>query len=177
MPATEAAHLLNPIRSLILSPGRLVKRLGLRPDSQVLEIGPGPGYYSVAVAKAVPRGRLTLVDIQPEMLAMAKERVQRAGLTNVEFLQGDAVSLPLTAGSVDVVFLVAVLGEVPAQADALSEIRRVLRPGGMLSLTERMTFVPHSLPSPDVIRMATAAGFEHTTSHEGPLRSTLDFRA
>lgn len=155
----------------------MLKRLDLRPDSRVLELGPGPGYYSIDVAKAVPRGRLILVDVQPEMLAMARERLEHAGLTNVEYVPADAASLPLEAGSVDVAFMVAVLGEVPAPSDVLNETRRVLRPGGMLSLTERMVFVPHSFPSSDVVKMATAAGFEHTAGYEGPLSSTLNFRA
>ena len=64
MPHTHAAHLLNPLRALALSPRTLVRRLELKPDFAVLELGPGPGYFSPEVARAVPQGKLMLVDVQ-----------------------------------------------------------------------------------------------------------------
>ncbi|MBN1631908.1 MAG: methyltransferase domain-containing protein [Thermoleophilia bacterium] len=159
-----------------MSPKRLVRRLCLRPDSTVLEVGSGPGYFSVEVARALPRGRLVLVDIQQEMLVMARQRVESAGLTNVEYLQGEAVSLPLGDASVDVAFLVGVLGEVPAPSAALRELRRVLRPGGMLSLTERELGNPHPIAAQDLVSMAEAAGF-HTPRIQGKwLSRTVSLR-
>ena len=68
---------------------------------------------------------------------MARKRLERKGITNVEYRQGDAVSLPAEDESFDVAFLVAVLGEVPDRGAALREIRRVLRPVGLLSITEQ----------------------------------------
>src|SRR5512145_652167 len=68
----ELAFLLTlPLRRLIQPPARLVARLGLAPDARVLELGPGPGYFSVELARAVPRGRVVLYDLQREMLAKA----------------------------------------------------------------------------------------------------------
>jgi ubiquinone/menaquinone biosynthesis C-methylase UbiE len=177
MPYTEAAHLLHPLRGLILSPKRLVKYLGLRPDFTVLELGPGPGYFSVEVARSLPQGRLILVDVQPEMLEMARERLSSTGFTNVEYFAGDAVSLPLESDSVDVAFLVAVLGEVPEPLAALHEVMRVLRPGGLLSLTEHSIGDPHSLSQSELVRMAEGAGFQLTGSHGRWLSQTVDFRA
>ncbi len=68
---------------------------------------------------------------------LARERVEREGLKNVDYVTGDAVTLPLESNSIDVAFLVSVLGEVEQPQVALREILRVLRPGGTLSLTER----------------------------------------
>ena len=118
MPMAHAAHLLNPLRALILSPRTLARRLDLKPDSSVLEIGPGPGYFSPAIARAVPQGELILMDVQDEMLDMAKKRL--TGHANVIYQQGDASSIPLPDASLDVVFLVSVLGEIPDQ-EFLSE--------------------------------------------------------
>jgi hypothetical protein len=50
----HAAHLLNPLRKFILSPKKLVKRLELRENSKVLELGPGPGYFSLEIARSIP---------------------------------------------------------------------------------------------------------------------------
>ena len=160
-----------------MSPRRLVKRLDLQPDSRVLELDPGPGYFSVEVARSLPRGRLILVDVQAEMLDMARDRMQSAGLTNAEYLLGDAVSLPLETDSVDVVFLVAVLGEVAEPRVALREIHRVLRPGGKRSLTEQSLGDPHSTPASQLVEMAEEAGFRRDTSYGRWLSRTLTFRA
>jgi ubiquinone/menaquinone biosynthesis C-methylase UbiE len=119
MPHTHAPHLLNPLRALVLSPGALVRRLKLKPDFRVLELGPGPGYFSPAVARAVPKGKLVLVDVQREMLDMARERLDRQNVANVEYRQGDALSLPAKDAVFDAAFLVAVLGEVADRARAL----------------------------------------------------------
>jgi len=147
MPYTKATHLLNPFREFLLSQKKMVKRLELKKNYTVLEIGPGPGYYSPAVAKAIPEGKLTLMDIQIEMLDMAKKRINEKGLKNVEYIQGDACLLPCESESFDVVFLVSVLGEIPDQKKCLQEIKRVLKPDGLLSVTEMR------IPDPDAIAM------------------------
>ncbi len=137
MPVKHAAHLLNPLRKLILSPAKLVNRLSLNPAASVLEVGPGPGYFSGEVARNIPSGRLTLVDIQQEMLDMAKKRLDSFGLDNIDYIQADAAALPFAGESFDVAFLVAVLGEIPDKKKCIGELYRVLRPGGLLSVTEQ----------------------------------------
>lgn len=54
MPYAKARHLLNPLRSLILSPEKLVQRLDLSPDFRVLELGPGPGYFKLGDPDFIP---------------------------------------------------------------------------------------------------------------------------
>lgn len=176
IPFAQAGHLLHPLRRLILSPPGLVRRLSLEPDSAVLELGPGPGYFSIEVARAIPKGRLVLVDVQQEMLDMARRRLEDRGLTNVEYLKGDAVSLPLADSSVDVAFLVAVLGEVLEPGAALHELHRVLRRGGTLSLTEQMIGDPHALSRADMLKMAQEAGFSNPKTR-GRLATTVNLTA
>jgi len=79
-----------PLRRLILSPQKLADHLHLNEDSWVLEIGPGSGYFSVEVARRIPQGHLELFDLQKEMLEKARRKVEKAGLHNVGFTQGDA---------------------------------------------------------------------------------------
>ncbi len=134
----ELAFLLDsPIRNLIISPRQLADRLQLAPSSRVLEIGPGPGYFSVEVARRIPDGRLVLFDIQHPMLQKSRAKLQRSGIQHVRFTQGSADLLPFLDAIFDVIFLVTVLGEVPQPRDCLVSIHRVLRPGGIVSITEQ----------------------------------------
>jgi ubiquinone/menaquinone biosynthesis C-methylase UbiE len=134
----------NPVRRLLISPAAVVGRLRLRPADRVLEIGPGSGFFSLELARRLPRGRLDLLDLQCEMLAKTRRKVRAAGLANVSFAQGDAGSLPYAGASFDAALLVTVLGEVPDRRGCLQSLRRVLRPGGLLAIHEHW-------PDPDLI--------------------------
>ncbi len=156
----ELAFVLTiPLRRLIQSPRTLVRRLKLQRDARVLELGPGPGYFSAEVAREIPQGRLVLFDLQREMLAKARRRLRRAGVVNAAFVQGDGSRLPFRAGSFDVAFLVAVLGEISDPAACLESLHRVLRPGGLLSITETIGD-PDALSQADAKTLAESKGFE-----------------
>jgi ubiquinone/menaquinone biosynthesis C-methylase UbiE len=176
MPHACASRLLNPIRGLALSPATLVRRPELRPDLHVLELGPGPGYFSPAVARVVAAGRLVLVDIQPEMLDMARACLDARGLTNIEYRCGDAMCLPAESESFDVAFLLSVLGEIPDRNACLREIRRVLRPGGLLSVTEFSVWDPDAIPGPELEALVQAARLRACSRHGNLLHDTLGFR-
>jgi ubiquinone/menaquinone biosynthesis C-methylase UbiE len=171
----RASHLLNPLRKLILSPKKMVRRLDLKKDARVLELGCGPGYFSLEVARNVAAGKLVMVDIQQEMLDMAKNRLEKKAVANVEYIQGDAVALPLESESFDVVFLVAVLGEVPDRVQCLRELHRVLRPKGLLSVTEQFGD-PHAIPMSQIHSFVKTMGFEVEKSFGGGRNFTVNFR-
>ncbi len=175
MPYTKARHLLNPLRGLILPPKKLVHRLGLRPDAMVLELGPGPGYFSPAVARAIPDGTLLLVDVQQEMLDMARERLDKAGMDNVAYRKGDATSLPVESDSMDVAFLVAMLGEVPDRRTCLRELHRVLKTDGLLSITEITLGDPHAIAKADLLQLVESEGFSLLARHGGLFHYTVNF--
>ncbi|HXG86190.1 MAG TPA: methyltransferase domain-containing protein [Pyrinomonadaceae bacterium] len=132
-------------RNLLLSPPDLVKRLPLTKNSRVLEVGAGSGFYSVAVAEVVREGKLELLDLQEEMLAKARQKMECAGLKNIGYTlaKGDG-RIPFDDGSFDVVFMVTVLGEVKDQESLIRETNRLLQRGGTLSVSEH-------LPDPDFV--------------------------
>jgi SAM-dependent methyltransferase len=142
---------------------RLRATLAPAPGERILEIGPGTGYYTLDLAEWVgPEGTLEIFDIQREMLDHTMGRVGERGLANVTATQGDAQALPFDDASIDAVVLTTVLGEIPDQGAALSEITRVLRPGGRLVVGE-LFGDPH-YTSPGALRdRGEAAGlrFEH----------------
>ena len=156
-PASLAWLVNNPVRRRYMRP--ILDRVGIRPGERVLELGPGPGAFTVEAARRVePEGRLIVVDIQPRMIAQVEKRVREAGLTNVETHVADAYHLPLEDDSVDRAFLVTVLPEIPDQARALAELRRALKPGGLLSITEEFTDPDYPFDF-ETIRRVKAAGF------------------
>jgi len=164
-----------PLRRLILSPQKLADRLHLKENFKVLEIGPGPGYFSVEVARRIPHGYLELLDIQQEMLEKTRHKIEMTGLRNVDFTQGDAVNLPFDENKFDVVFLVAVLGEVSDKEKCLGDIYRVLKPSGLLSITEQPGD-PDFLPLPVVLSLAENQGFEFAERYGKKKNYTVNFK-
>jgi ubiquinone/menaquinone biosynthesis C-methylase UbiE len=135
-PHQFAFTLLIPLRNIFLSPEKLIKRLELKEDHTVLEIGPGPGYFSLNVARNLPEGKLVLTDIQEEMLNYAKKRLDKKGIRNVEYKLCDGQKLDFSDESFDRVFMVTVIGEVEHKEAYIKEIYRILKKGGMLSISE-----------------------------------------
>lgn len=141
-----------------------------------LHLPAGPGYFSAEVARSIPAGKLVLVDIRQEMLDMARKRLEKNGIVNVECHRADAISLPFENESFDVAFLVAVLGEVPDRETCLREIRRVLRPGGLLSLTEHNLGDPDFIPRGEMLNVVQNAGFKLCARYGISFNYTVNFR-
>lgn len=159
MPPRLAPVLTTPLRlRLFGTPERVVDRAGVAPGMRVLEVGPGPGVYTAALARRVvlagEDGGLTCLEIQSEMIAMLHERLRAAGVRNVEILQGDGRLMPLPDGRFDLVFLVDVVGEMPDKPAFFRECARMLKPGGTLAVTEQIIDPDYHLPN--TIRMFAA---------------------
>ena len=137
---------------------KLQALLDPRPGERLLEVGPGTGYYTLPVAERLgEHGELHLLDLQPEMLDHTTGRAARAGITNLVPRQGDATHLPYPDHHFDGAYLTAVLGEVPDQDAALSELRRVLKPQGRLVVGE-LFGDPHWVSPGRLRRQAEKAG-------------------
>ena len=163
----------NPLRRHYMRP--VLDRLDIQPGDTVLELGPGPGVFTISAAQRLGEsGRIIAIDIQPEMIAQLSIRLRMAGITNVETHIGSAYELPIPDESVDRAFLVTVLSEIPDPSRALQELRRVLKPGGMLSITEE--FLDPDYPFAfETIRRVEKAGFHLTRRYGGFWVYTLNF--
>ena len=173
-PSAIAPLLDHPLRRRYMY--SVLDRIGIQPGERVLELGPGAGAFTVeAAARTGPAGQLVAVDIQPRMIDFVQRRVEENRLVNVETHVADAYDLPVDDGSVDRAFLVAVLPEIPDQARALDELHRVLKPSGLLSITEEF-------PDPDyrfafeTIRSVEAAGFRLDQRYGNFWVYTVNFR-
>ena len=135
-PHKWAFTLLFPLRNIILSSRELIKRLDLKEHYSVLEVGPGPGFFSVPVAKKLKKGKLYLADIQPEMLAYAKKRLRKRKIENVEYYLCNGKTFDFDDDFFDIIFLVTVLGEVENKEAYIKEFARILKSDGVVSVTE-----------------------------------------
>jgi SAM-dependent methyltransferase len=138
------------------SPARVQRLLLPRSGERILEIGPGVGVPALPVAAALlPDG---VLDVQRQMLDDLMRRAAREGLTNVVPRRGDAQHLPYPDATFDAAYLISVLGEIPDAPAALSELRRVLKPGGRLLVGEVLVD-PDFIALPALKAMAGDAGF------------------
>jgi ubiquinone/menaquinone biosynthesis C-methylase UbiE len=136
-PYQWAFTLLFPLRKIFISPKQLIDRLELEENHSVLELGPGPGFFSVPIAKRLKKGKLVLADIQQEMLNYARKRIEKRNLTNVKYYLCNGESFGFADESFDRIFMVTVLGEVENQDGYMQEFHRMLKPGGILSVSEQ----------------------------------------
>jgi SAM-dependent methyltransferase len=118
----------------------------LAPGERVVDIGSGAGFDSfLAAAQVGPTGRVVGVDMTPEMLEKSTATGAELGLDHVEFRAGLAESVPVEDSWADVVISNGVINLCADKHAVLSEIRRVLRPGGWLQFAD----IANGLPVPE----------------------------
>jgi arsenite methyltransferase len=109
----------------------------LHEGETVLDLGSGGGIDVILSAKRVgPSGTAYGLDMTDEMLALAQQNAREAGVANVHFLKGVIEQIPLPANSVDVVISNCVINLSTDKAAVLSEIARVLKPGGRVGVSD-----------------------------------------
>lgn len=114
---------------------RTLRAFGLQDGMQVLDLGCGPGHFLERLASAFPSAQFTATDRDPAMLDAAKTRLAPLG-GRVTFAQADAGAVPMPDGAFDIVLARLLFQHLQAPAAALAEIRRVLKPGGKVIVTD-----------------------------------------
>ena len=118
----------------------------LRPGEKVVDVGSGAGFDSLVAARAVgPAGAVIGVDMTAEMLAKARRNAATLGMTDVEFREGYAERLPVDDGWADVVIANGVINLCADKRAVFEEVRRVLRPGGVVQFAD----IANGEPLPD----------------------------
>jgi SAM-dependent methyltransferase len=140
----------------------------------VLDLGSGGGIDVILSAKRVgPTGTAYGVDMTDEMLALARKNASDAGVTNVHFLKGVIEQIPLPAESVDVVISNCVINLSVDKPAALTEIARVLKPGGRIGISD-IVAEDHLTPAQRALRgsyVGCIAGALSKTEYEAGLEA------
>lgn len=159
MPEFMADLIDNPLRRRFQPPYETAVRHGIEPGMTVLEVGPGNGTYTIGAAQRVgAHGRLVTVDIEPRMIERVRRRASEAGVGNIEARVADVYNLPFDDGTFDVVYMIAVVGEIPEPVRAMREFHRVLSSSGTLVFSELLQDPDYPLAG-TLVRWATSAGF------------------
>ena len=135
----------RPEREREEQPTKLLEALKIQPGEVVADIGAGSGYFTFRLARQVgPKGKVLAVDIQPEMLALIRQRMKERRLTNIDLVQGTETDPKLPASAVDLILMVDVYHEFSHPWEMTTAMVRALKPGG------RLVFVEYRLEDPEV---------------------------
>jgi ubiquinone/menaquinone biosynthesis C-methylase UbiE len=137
-------HLADPGRDAWQKPDEVVAALRLRPGQVACDVGAGPGYFTLRLARAVgPAGRVYAVDVEPKIVDALRERLAGSGLRNVTPVLGLADDPMLPAAACDVVLIVDTYHHFPERVAYLGRLARALRPGGRIANVDY-----HKRPTP-----------------------------
>jgi ubiquinone/menaquinone biosynthesis C-methylase UbiE len=159
MPQYFANLIDNPIRRRIQPPDETAIRHGIKPGMTILEVGPGNGTYTIAAARRVgDKGKLVTIDIEPKMIQRVEHRAQAEGIKNIDARVASVYDLPFEDETFDLIYMIAVIGEIPDAEKAMKEFYRVLSPSGTLVFSELISD-PDYPRAKSLIQKAKTAGF------------------
>jgi len=128
--------LISVERRKILDTHRLLSLIPVMPYHVVADIGCGPGYFTIPLAKYLFDGKVFALDVQQEMLDAVKDEVKTVNLTNVKIILSEEEKLPLKDNSLDGGLAAFVLQEAENPIALLKETHRVLKKSGWLAMLE-----------------------------------------
>jgi ubiquinone/menaquinone biosynthesis C-methylase UbiE len=148
----KGMSLMFRVRDLVRPRKDILIDAGIGPGASVLDFGCGPGGYILPLAKLVgPSGRIYALDINPAAVATVRGLAARRGLANVETILSDGPT-GLPDASLDFVLAYDVFHHLSQPGHILAEWRRVLKPAGILSVTD------HHLKEDKITAGVTASG-------------------
>jgi len=150
--ASQITFLWFKIRDLFTPPEKVLSEVEIGEGFRVLDYGCGPGGFTVAAAERVGRpGKVYAVDANPLAIEQVRAVASKRGLENVETILTDCAT-GLESSAVDVVLLYDTFHDLQDPAGVMSELHRVLRPGGVLSFSD------HHLKEEEVVSRVTGGG-------------------
>jgi cyclopropane fatty-acyl-phospholipid synthase-like methyltransferase len=160
----------DPERDAWQKPDEVIRALELAPDASVADIGAGTGYFSVRLARAVPRGRVYAADVSPSMVRYLESRAGREKLTNLVAVQADPGDARLPR-PVDLVLIVDTYHHIGDRVAYFERLRKSLTATGRLAIVDFRIDSPagprHGRVAPDTVKAELArAGFRFVAGHD-----------
>jgi SAM-dependent methyltransferase len=163
----------GPDRAAWQMPDRVVKALRIAPDAVTCEVGVGPGYFALRLARAVgPRGTVYAIDVEPRMIERLLSRAREAGLANLRPILASAPQRALPPRRCDLILIVNTYHHLPGGAAHLRRLARRLAPGGRIVNVDfhaRETPVgpplEHRVPRAAFLEAVREAGLRVTREH------------
>ncbi len=169
----------SKLRLGLQRPDVVIGRSGIVKGMKVLDVGCGSGAYTTAAARTVgPGGRVYALDIQEAMLEQLDRKLakpENADVDNVEIVHASAFEMPFEDNSFDAAFMVTAFHEIDDRKKAMLEVKRVLKPGGTLAVTQWLPYLDYPLRS-TMVEQAERAGFELEASLGNFFHYTLRFK-
>ncbi|MBO8159585.1 class I SAM-dependent methyltransferase [Thermosyntropha sp.] len=127
----------NPKRRILLPPEKILMQAGLKKDMVMADVGCGIGYFTIPAASLVgENGQILALDLSRDMLDTLQEKITEQGIDNVVIIKNDENKLPIDNNKVDMAFLCHVVHEVEDKGVFIDEVKRVVKPGGFISIIE-----------------------------------------
>lgn len=126
----------DPARDAWQGPEDVLRAMELTPGMSVADVGAGTGYFAVRLARAVPAGEVTAIDLEPSMVRFVNERARREGLPNLHAIRATESGSGLARGSFDRILVVHVWHHLPDRAAFARDLSAALRPGGALFIVD-----------------------------------------
>ena len=124
----------NPLLPIFRNPYKLLEAAGLKRGQKVLEVGCGPGFFTIPAAKMVgEKGVIYAVDVHPLAIKRVQKKIKRERIKNVTPILGNAADTGLPDRSTDLAFLFGLRYIAGGLENVVSEIHSILKPGGVLS--------------------------------------------
>jgi ubiquinone/menaquinone biosynthesis C-methylase UbiE len=141
MSATNGVHFSmmsfvhETLYSLFRDPYKALNAAGLKPGQKVLEVGCGPGFFTIPAARIVgENGNVCALDINPLAVERVQQKIEQEGVTNVKTILTDAARTGLPNQSFDLIFLFGLAHPIGEMGNILTELHRLLKPAGILSI-------------------------------------------
>jgi ubiquinone/menaquinone biosynthesis C-methylase UbiE len=177
--ASQSNVLDSRLRMIIQPPETILKRSGISSGMRLLDVGCGSGPYTIFMARAVGKGGLVYaLDIQRDMLAKLEDKLalpQNKDIINVHPILADAANLPLEDNSLDLALIVSVTREFPDGHKVFKDIKRVLKPNGLLAVSEILIDMDYITRS-EMSKLGVAAGFEIAETKGNLWSYTMKFK-
>ena len=161
-------RLLAPERAQSVDSFSILSFSGINLHDTVADIGCGPGFFTIPIAKYLVNGKLYALDIDEEMLDACRQQVAQARMGNVEILKCSEFDFPLEKGLLDGAFMAFVVQQSPDKPRLLRAARELLHPRGWCTIlewyrkeTETGPPLERRIDPPDLRNIAEDAGFQH----------------